>query len=123
MTSPADRPAFIPGLGDVVHYVAHGSRDGRYPSTCRAATVSEVSGWLRDDVPEPDAVPPWDGAIRIVRQRFSATAARLLVVSPGGLFSGDGEPHPYDGTGVPGTWHRANECPHRMPSAPPPPGG
>lgn len=31
-----------PSVGRVVHYVSAGSADGRYPSVCRAADVTEV---------------------------------------------------------------------------------
>ena len=31
-----------PTVGRVVHYVARGSADGRFPSVCRAADVTEV---------------------------------------------------------------------------------
>lgn len=32
-----------PSVGRQVHYVARGSADGRFPSVCRSATVTEVS--------------------------------------------------------------------------------
>lgn len=32
----------LPSVGRVVHYVARGSADGRFPKACRAATVTEV---------------------------------------------------------------------------------
>lgn len=39
-----------PTVGRIVHYVSAGSADGRYPSTCRAAIVTEVNGeWNADD--------------------------------------------------------------------------
>lgn len=31
-----------PSVGRVVHYVARGSADGRFPSACRAADITEV---------------------------------------------------------------------------------
>jgi hypothetical protein len=31
-----------PTIGATVHYVSHGSPDGTYPSTCRAALITEV---------------------------------------------------------------------------------
>lgn len=31
-----------PSIGRVVHYVSHGSADGKYPVACRAAIVTEV---------------------------------------------------------------------------------
>lgn len=33
----------IPSVGRIVHYVARGSADGRFPKTCRAALVTEVA--------------------------------------------------------------------------------
>jgi hypothetical protein len=32
----------MPKIGDIVHYMAHGSADGTYPMTCRAAIVTDV---------------------------------------------------------------------------------
>lgn len=32
-----------PSIGRIVHYVARGSADGKYPKTCRAAIVTEVT--------------------------------------------------------------------------------
>lgn len=65
-------------IGRIVHYVARGSADGRYPSTCRAAIVTAV-----DDAGQP----------------------ALAVVSPEGLFFSDPLPYadaePLSG----GTWH------------------
>ena len=31
-----------PRVGETVHYVSYGSKDGRYESTCRAAMVTET---------------------------------------------------------------------------------
>ncbi|WP_435058515.1 hypothetical protein [Streptomyces sp. bgisy060] len=65
-------------IGRVVHYVARGSADGRYPSTCRAAIVTAV-----DDAGQPS----------------------LAVLNPEGLFFAKPLPHadaiPLTG----GTWH------------------
>lgn len=33
----------IPTVGRIVHYVARGSADGRFPKVCRAALVTEVA--------------------------------------------------------------------------------
>lgn len=35
-------------IGCSVHYVAYGTPGGEYPSVCRAATVTEVTGQLED---------------------------------------------------------------------------
>jgi len=32
----------VPSVGRVVHYVSYGTPGGEYPSTCRAAMVTEV---------------------------------------------------------------------------------
>lgn len=50
-----------PAVGLPVHYVARGSADGRFPSVCRAAWVTEVD--------------PQDGAV-----------VGLFVANPSGLF-------------------------------------
>lgn len=80
----------IPTVGRQVHYVSHGSPNGQYPKTCRAATVTEV------DAKDTDVVG-------------------LAVLNPSGLFfhsladggcvqipaPADGNPDAYHG----GTWH------------------
>lgn len=33
-----------PSIGRIVHYTSHGSADGEYPMTCRAAIITEVAG-------------------------------------------------------------------------------
>lgn len=35
-------PPYPPTVGATVHYVSRGSLDGKFPPTCRAATVTEV---------------------------------------------------------------------------------
>lgn len=50
-----------PSIGRIVHYVARGSADGRFPKVCRAAIITEVS----PDVP---------------------TVVGLMVANPTGLF-------------------------------------
>lgn len=35
-------PPYPPAVGASVHYVSRGSLDGKFPPTCRAATVTEV---------------------------------------------------------------------------------
>ncbi|MFD5451191.1 hypothetical protein [Streptomyces sp. NPDC127100] len=69
-------------IGRIVHYVARGSADGRYPSTCRAAIVTAV-----DDAGKPN----------------------LTVFSPEGFFCSGPLPHaePVPLTG--GTWHWPNQ--------------
>jgi hypothetical protein len=41
VTSRNPGPA-VPSVGRIVHYVSRGSADGRFPSVCRAAVVTEV---------------------------------------------------------------------------------
>ncbi|GAA1111336.1 hypothetical protein [Streptomyces javensis] len=64
-------------IGRIVHYVARGSADGRYPSTCRAAIVTAV------DHGQP----------------------ALAVFSPEGLFFSDPLPHADAEPLTGGTWH------------------
>lgn len=76
----------MPSVGRVVHYVARGSADGKFPKTCRAADVTEV-----------ESDQPTD-------QRVG-----LMVKNPTGLFFhslADGG-CAYDGSEDPegGTWH------------------
>jgi hypothetical protein len=37
-----------PNIGEIVHYVSYGSKDGRYESTCRAAIVTETHESYKD---------------------------------------------------------------------------
>lgn len=79
-----------PRVGDTVHYVSRGSADLQYPSTCRAAIVTDAK------------VSPLNSGI------VSAT-----VLSPQGMHM---EPmlvwaSPGDENGLnPGTWHFREEC-------------
>ncbi len=70
----------MPTVGRVVHYVSAGSADGRYPSVCRAADVTEVDG----------------------------EQLGLMVKNPTGIhfrpIEADGGPK-YDENKAPGTWH------------------
>ena len=73
-----------PNVGETVHYVSHGSANGRYPRTCRAALVTEVS----DDRDNPLEIG-------------------LAVLNPTGIHFDRQVAHdPDEG---PGTWHWA--CP------------
>lgn len=74
-----------PSVGRVVHYVARGSADGKFPKACRAADVTEVA------------------------EDSSAGLVGLMVKNPTGLFFhslADGG-CAYDGSEDPagGTWH------------------
>lgn len=82
------QPMPMPSIGRVVHYVARGSADGKFPKTCRAADVTEVGS--PDPKPEKQAIG-------------------LMVKNPTGLFFhslADGGVL-YDGSENPagGTWH------------------
>lgn len=84
MTQPT-----LPSVGRVVHYVSAGSKDGTYPSVCRAADVTEVA----EDMGGVDGI----GAIRV----------GLMVKNPEGihfrpLASGGAA---YDPGKAPLTWH------------------
>lgn len=39
----------MPTVGRIVHYVSYGSAGGKFPKTCRAALVTEVSAQRSDD--------------------------------------------------------------------------
>ncbi|MGE5612664.1 MAG: hypothetical protein ACM3UO_00115 [Bacillota bacterium] len=68
-----------PSVGRVVHYVARGSADGKFPSVCRAAIVTEVS-----DI-------------------ASKPIVSLAVLNPTGVFFDINVA--YDEQQAPGTWH------------------
>lgn len=84
----SETPVVLPTINRAVHYVSAGSADGRFPSVCRAAIVTEV----------PDA-----GS-----QDAEVGRVGLVVMNPTGFFF-----HPikdngsvYDGdTKKPCTWH------------------
>lgn len=79
----------IPTIGRIVHYVSRGGADGSFPSTCRAAVVTEV----------PDA-----GA--------SPQALGLAVLTPDGLFFD--RTIPYHAGGHPGSWHWPEGTPEAL---------
>lgn len=66
-----------PSVGRIVHYVARGSRDGIFPSVCRAAVVTDVG---------------------------SGTSVSLAVLNPTGLFFGQDVAEDQN-VKVGGTWH------------------
>jgi hypothetical protein len=71
-------PVTVPTVGQRVHYVSYGTPGGEYPSTCRAAVVTDVAN-------EPD------GTIS------------LAVLNPTGMFFDLDVAH--DVRKRPGTWH------------------
>lgn len=101
-----------PLLGGTVHYVSFGTPGGEYRSQCRAATITEVGGWLTI---EAVLVGPVGGRPqrRHLTQEFHGDACALLVTNPTGLFLNDAIrhdeaaasdpalPRPFPG----GTWH------------------
>ena len=64
-----------PTVGRIVHYMAHGSKDGTYPSTERAAIIAETT----DD----------------------PTTVKLAVFNPQGIHFNTSK---FSDSGVPGTW-------------------
>lgn len=82
-----ERPVSAPSIGRIVHYMARGSLDRKFPPVCRAAMVSEV---------DPD----------------DATRIGLVALNPTGLFFhslADGGCLYNDGAEQPGT----QTCPDR----------
>lgn len=75
MSNPARRPY----LGEPCHYQAHGSKDGTYPSVCRAAVITEVHG---------------------------DNTAAVTVFNPSGMFFHQQLGH--DENRGPGSWHYAH---------------
>jgi hypothetical protein len=69
-----------PSVGRIVHYVSYGTPGGEFPSTCRAAVVTEV------------------------HQSGHPQRLALAVLNPSGLFFDLGIPHDED-TKAGGTWH------------------
>jgi hypothetical protein len=67
-----------PTVGRIVHYVAYGTPGGEYPSTCRAAIITEV------DEPENE---------------YSTVG--LCVLNPTGMFFNQNVPYGIKG----GQWH------------------
>lgn len=69
-----------PTVGRVVHYTSYGSAGGKYPKTCRAAIVTEVS----DQREDPEEIG-------------------LAAINPTGIFFDRQVRH--DEAQRPGTWH------------------
>lgn len=81
-----------PSVGRIVHYVARGSADGQFPSTCRAAIIAEV--YSKQNPPrEPEAVPGVE----------TAEWVALAVLNPTGMFFNDVCHDELTKQG--GTWH------------------
>lgn len=98
-----------PVLGDVVHYQAYGSADGRYASVCRAALVTEVGQWVTARTEVDD-----DGATRTVHQVWDAEAVACTVHNPTGTFHNTECRHS-EGRCRGGTWHWPEQPPGNLP--------
>lgn len=81
-----------PTIGRIVHYVARGSADGKFPPACRAATITEVS---------------------------DAGRVGLMVANPTGLFfhplDDNGGCEYHDGAETPGSPDCPNDASHGSP--------
>lgn len=84
MTQPT-----IPGVGRVVHYVSPGSGDGKYPSVCRAADITEVLN------PKTDAMDRSEQRVGLMVK--NPTGIHFRPLAEGGAV--------YDSDGAPYTWH------------------
>lgn len=100
-------------ITQTVHYVSYGSADGRYASTCRAATVAEVGVWMRVSAQED---PEQEGA-RTVREEFRPDACALVVHNPKGIFWDDCPRREEAETALDGSvfypggsWHTSEGC-------------
>lgn len=71
-----------PSVGRIVHYVSQGSANGVYPSTCRAAIITQIG--------------PRVGLATL-------GPIGLAVLNPSGMFFH--ENCPYSEDNEPGTWH------------------
>lgn len=84
-----------PSVGRVVHYVARGSADGRFPPACRAALVTEVTPITGEEAAQAE-IESWDEDQRC---RVS-----LAVLNPTGLFFDQGL-HQDEANKAGGSWH------------------
>jgi hypothetical protein len=83
-------PVTVPTVGRVVHYVSYGTPEGEYPSTCRAAIITEVAARPGDPPPTSLTEP-------------AQLLVGLAVLNPTGLFFDRGVR--YDHAPAAGTWH------------------
>jgi hypothetical protein len=75
-----------PSVGRIVHYVSRGSADGKFPSVCRAAVITETYG---------------------ARPTSGVHMVGLAVLNPTGMFFDASIPYaPANDEGLQGgTWH------------------
>lgn len=101
-----------PSVGRAVHYLSYGTPGGEFKSVCRAATITEVGGWITIRGDDPDEV--WeetDGVLhREIIQVWDNTACILAVNNPTGLFHNlcqqdEGSTTVEGFPRQPGTWH------------------
>jgi hypothetical protein len=97
-----------------VHYRSHGSADGTYPATCRAAIITEVGQWVTVETSTPNSFDRSEGRpIRNLEQWWFSDALALAVINPTGVFfsGAAGQPCRYDPEhGAGGTWHWPADC-------------
>jgi hypothetical protein len=73
-----------PSVGRIVHYVSYGTPGGEYPSVCRAAIITEVTGQSGGD----------------------GELVGLCVLNPTGMFFNQGVIHAeHPDSHLGGTWH------------------
>jgi hypothetical protein len=78
-----------PSVNRAVHYVSAGSADGKYPSVCRAAHITEVA-------PDTDPVPE-SGVPHVGLAVLNPTGLHFRPLAEGGVL--------YDENNAPYTWH------------------
>lgn len=96
---PANPPQ-PPSIGHIVHYVSRGSADGVFPSTCRAAIITEVD-------PGYGAGSAVLGTDRIGLSVINPTGLFFHSLADGGAKYDTGEAFDSGTTRYPGpgTWH------------------
>lgn len=75
-----------PSVGRIVHYVSYGTPGGEYTAQCRAAIITEVTGYVAPEHPD---------------DHMQATC-HLAIMNPTGMFFNEVDYSPQN-TG--GTWH------------------
>jgi hypothetical protein len=78
-----------PSVGRVVHYVSYGTPGGEHRRECRAATITEVGGWVTIETVDR----PFQQ--RTLLQNYVDDAVGLAVLNPTGEFFNT--PVQYDG--------------------------
>ena len=100
-----------PKITDLVHYVAYGTPGGEYPTTCRAAVVTEVGQWVTVYEEPAESYSRSEGRpARTQTQWFYADAVALTVNGAGHAECRRDEPQETVNLRG-GTWHPAHACP------------